>query len=226
MAEPAKNKVEAFAKSRKMKYIFLALIVLLLIAAGAYAVIYFFKKRKAAAVLDAEKKPVSNNTNVSIPSGASSNLESYENTMAIQRAINKAHPEAALEVDGIMGPMTKAGIKKYYGESAYPLTGESLSKIISGQAISGYSPSVKSEQDDFPLVIGSHGNLVVAVKNIINTLEPKAKLNTKSDVFDAATYNALITYVGTSYYPVTYDNYILLSRLYNTETDPLFNPNG
>ena len=63
----------------------------------------------------------------------------------------------------------------------------------------------------FPLKIGSKGEQVKAVQSAINKIYPNAKL-TVDGSFGQKTYEALITFVGTMYYPVTTNNYIALLK--------------
>lgn len=220
MAAETPTKTAALAKGKRMKTIFILLISLLIAALLTWGGLKLFKKWKQSRILKDEKNSASGSGSSSIsapPAGTGSGgLETVENVKAIQSAINKAHPEAALQVDGIMGPITMAAIKKYYGADAYPLTQASMTKIISGVSPIGFpSASGPKENDDFPLKVGSSGNLVTAVKRMMNGINPKAQLNDKNDQFDQALYNAIITYAGVSYYPVTYDNYLALNSLYN-----------
>lgn len=60
--------------------------------------------------------------------------------------------------------------------------------------------------NDFPLQEGSTGERVKFVQAAINRIAPTWKLK-EDGVFGHGTYTALITGVGTKYYPVTLANY-------------------
>lgn len=60
--------------------------------------------------------------------------------------------------------------------------------------------------EDFPLEIGSSGDRVKALQRAINKIAPVWKLKEDGN-FGKGTYDALITGVGTKYYPVTLANY-------------------
>lgn len=56
--------------------------------------------------------------------------------------------------------------------------------------------------DNFPLVKGSKGDNVKYLQAAINKIHPAANLAVDGD-FGNSTYLALVTFVGTKYYPVT-----------------------
>lgn len=68
------------------------------------------------------------------------------------------------------------------------------------------SLTLASDNDEFPLKIGSRGNRVTLLKNALKRIKPSITL-TADSIFDEATRLATITYVGTAYYPVTANNY-------------------
>lgn len=225
MSETGVTKTEAFAKSKKAKRIFIILLVVILLAGAVYITIVVIKKVKQKKLLNAEQNKATGSTS----SAASSSMAlpaADQNVKAIQSAINKSHPDAALQVDGVMGPVTKAAIIKYYGVSAYPLTSDSMALILSGVGPSTPVGSSQADNDDFPLKMGSYGNLVVALKQMVNGLYPQANLDISDNRFDQALYNGLITGVGTKYYPVSSDNFFAINNQYNAKKDPMFNPAG
>jgi hypothetical protein len=63
--------------------------------------------------------------------------------------------------------------------------------------------------DNFPLVKGSAGDRVKSIQTAINKINPNAKL-TVDGVLGTGTYTAIVTYVGTKYYPVTTANFMTI----------------
>lgn len=218
-----KNKVEAFAKSKRMRMIFITLTILIVLGLLSYGIIWFIKKRKAAAVTQDTGSSTGKSSITDAGAGTAATtkpdpgVNTTANIKAVQAAINRDHPEAKLAVDGIAGNLTNTAIIKYYGASSLPLTQDSLAKIIGGTKTPVGFKAPTGPNDDFPLQIGSKGNLVTAVKNMVNKISGST-LDTYDDTFDEDTYNALITGVGSKYYPVTDDNFIAINDAYNKKT--------
>lgn len=63
-------------------------------------------------------------------------------------------------------------------------------------------PEIPKGDDKFPLKIGSYGDNVAYLQRAINKINPKANLKANGD-FQHETYLALVTFIGTSHYPVT-----------------------
>lgn len=72
--------------------------------------------------------------------------------------------------------------------------------------------------DKFPLTVGSNGENVSYLQKALNMLKPAnfALLNTGGN-FDDATRIAVITWVGTNFYPVTIDNFNTILHKANTQ---------
>lgn len=213
-------------KGNRFRMIFIILILFIAVSLITWGVLTIIKKNKAKQFLDQSSGGSSNTTSSntsSNSSGSSVSVNTPNNIKAVQSAINAAHPEAKLDVDGIAGPLTQAAIKKYYGPSAYPLTQDSLQQIITGQAPNTPRPNttVAIANDNFPLVVGSKGNLITGLKNMIRGISPMMAssygVDPKNDVFDDNTRTALVTGVGSKYYPVTSDLYTELAQVYSAK---------
>lgn len=216
----ATTKTEALKKSKRAKMIFIFVIVFIALAIATYTIIYFVKKRKEKKILEGTETKTQNNNSsgssqeTSLP--RSINLNSKENVSAIQNAINRDNPEAKLSVDGEIGPLTIAAIKKYYGNDAYPLTSDSLAKIIGGSPSAiGFPKPSSQANDNFPLIKGSKGPLVTSLKKAVKAIQSKYPVTLANDVFDEELYTAINAGIGTKYYPVTFDNYQAIGNMYN-----------
>lgn len=225
MAETAKD--IAIAKGKKLKRIFLILLIVVALLLATWITVKIVKKRKQDKILKAEEgKGTVNNPAIGGEGSGGSSINTPGNIKAVQKAINTAHPEASLEEDGVLGPMTQAAIIKYYGASSYPLTQASLTKIISGVELGFPKPNTSGQgNDNFPLKVGSKGPLVKALKQAVSKLQSKYPVNTTTDIFDQQLYNAINAGLGTKYYPVTSENYKAIGDLYNTYMDSISNQN-
>lgn len=70
----------------------------------------------------------------------------------------------------------------------------------------------KKENDDFPLIEGSYGDRVSTLQKMINKIAPQYPIPIDGK-FGHATYLALITGVGTSYYPVSVSKFVQIQNL-------------
>lgn len=73
------------------------------------------------------------------------------------------------------------------------------------------TPSTPTANDSLPLKIGSKGQRVTNVQNAVNKINPLAQLKVDGD-FGTATRNALITFVGSEYYPIDSSLYLKLMQ--------------
>jgi len=209
-----KSKTEAIAKAKKMKRIFMVVIIFVILLLAAYGILIYIKKRKQDKIISSENNgefvgnaPSSSNSS---PQGEGFYLATKENVTAIQNALNRDY-SAGLTVDGLMGPETRNSIIQNYGPSAYPLSTDSLSKIITGKKSGiGFVPSKGG--DEWPLIVGSSGDRVKSLKVILNKINKSANLDVSSPFFDNATYDA--TLVGPiRYYPVDAETFIALNTM-------------
>jgi peptidoglycan hydrolase-like protein with peptidoglycan-binding domain len=69
----------------------------------------------------------------------------------------------------------------------------------------------QAANDDFPLQIGSKGDRVKSLQSKLNQIKPAGyQPLTVDGNFGQGTYNAVITWAGTTLYPVTPANYITI----------------
>ncbi len=68
------------------------------------------------------------------------------------------------------------------------------------------APAVTAGNDEFPLKVGSSGERVKLLQNAIKRIKPTLSLPSDG-IFNEATRIAVITWVGTAYYPVSALNY-------------------
>lgn len=72
-------------------------------------------------------------------------------------------------------------------------------------------PSAPAANDSLPLQLGSKGQRVINVQNAVNKINPLAMLTVDGD-FGSATRNALITFVGSKFYPINSTLYLELMQ--------------
>lgn len=218
----------ALKKKKKLKMIFLIMIIVVAALLITWGIVKLVKKRKQDKILNGETNTTNNPPigGEGSPGSGGSGINTPGNIKAVQAAINKKYPEAKLEEDGVLGPLTKAAIIKYFGASSFPLTQDSLTKIVSGvdPIKIGYPKPNTASNDSFPLVKGSKGTLVKSLKEAVGTIQKKYPVNTSTDVFDEQLYTAINAGLGTKYYPVTVENYKAIGDMFNTYLDPLYNP--
>jgi hypothetical protein len=73
-------------------------------------------------------------------------------------------------------------------------------------------PAAPAGNDEFPLQKGSSGERVKYVQMAVNKINPLAGLK-EDGIFGKSTYEGLITFVETRFYPVTVKNYVDLLNL-------------
>ena len=94
------------------------------------------------------------------------------------------------------------------GGAATPTPGGALAVANKKSGGGGYSaPAAPAATDGFPLQIGSSGANVKSLQAALNKMKPPQYTALVVDgVFGQLTYTAVITWVGTGYYPVSQES--------------------
>lgn len=124
---------------------------------------------------------------------------------ALQKLVNVINKNANLVPDGDFGSRTRKAVEAI-NPAYYPVTAGVFSELATLEPREApVGRPAGPGNDDLPLKEGSRGDKVTALQKMINQINPAAKL-AENGIFDHKTYLALITYVGTRFYPVTLEH--------------------
>lgn len=214
--------LEKWQKLRNWKYFWYAVLIIFILVVSIFTFVQVRKYRAAQKLRNGEedkKKDIDTGGSKEAPQFQGGNEwplsvgSSGSKVEALQNLINLISPAAKLVPDGKFGNVTKGALVKI-DPSLYPVSAEAFNKLAAMQPGSTGRPAGPgaAANDDFPLQEGSQGERVVALQKMINAINPGAKL-AENGKFDHKTYLALLTYAGTKFYPVTFENYMAVNDL-------------
>lgn len=217
MEKPDVKNLDALRKKRIWKFAWITLLILAILLI-TWAVIVQVKKYREKKALEAEdKKTVDQEkfsqleTNGDFPLQVGSN---GPRVVALQKTLNLINSKFNLVPDGDFGNKTKAAVLEV-GSKYYPVTAQGFAELagkVGSTDPAAPRPMSSPANDDFPLKQGSKGDAVKNLQVFINKIDPRAKLDPSGD-FDKKTYNALITYIGTKFYPVSVDSFLDIVKM-------------